>query len=390
MLNYKFLTVQDNPESSDPNFSNYLTSDSLASQRVVKSILLWNSPQRAEVMSFGIGREIFQQQNCKITECEIIVSRWQFPNRPLDSYDAILINLNDQMPLNALPNPELHGRKSHQRYIFFTQEPPSGLEEYDETFFPDNFYNWTMTYRLDSDIPLIYGRIRPEESAPTSFEPVTDSIQQAKLKSYASGKTKLVAWMVSHCKTDGRREDFVRQLKRHINVDIYGDCGKLQCDRSQLFSSRPNCFDMIESKYKFYLSFENSICEDYVTEKFFNIMQRNIIPVVYGGVNYSRIAPPHSFIDARQFTPKELADYLLLLNANDTLYNQYFWWKSLYTVESDVEQMARRGFCDLCEKLHSDRNFQTKTNLTAIWKDKIGCISPTKVNKRRLSTTHVP
>lgn len=373
ILNYQLSIIEEKPYQGIPK------------NRTIKSILLWNSQQRAEVLTFGFGGDIFQQQQCQVTECEIVVSQWQYPHRSLDSYDAILVNLNDQIVLDSLPNSRT--RQLHQRYIFFTQEPPSGLEDYDRTFFPDNYFNWTMTFRLDSDIPLIYGRIRPaEEPAPTSFEQVTDSIQQARLTSFASGKTKLVAWMVSHCETDGRREDYVRQLKRYIDVDIYGDCGKLECDRSQLFSSRLDCFDMIESKYKFYLSFENSICQDYVTEKFFNIMKRNIIPVVYGGVNYSRIAPPHSFIDARQYEPKELADYLLLLNANDTLYDQYFWWKSHYIVEADIEQMARRAFCNLCEKLHNDRTFRTHTNLTAVWKNKEGCILTPKRKRKTLST----
>ena len=30
---------------------------------------------------------------------------------------------------------------------------------------------------------------------------------------------------------------------------------------------------------RFYLSFENSICEDYATEKFFNALKSDIVPV---------------------------------------------------------------------------------------------------------------
>ena len=95
----------------------------------------------------------------------------------------------------------------------------------------------------------------------------------------------------------------------------------------------------------------NFICTDYVTEKFFRIIVRNIVPVVYGGEDHSSIAPPHSQIDARLFKPQELANYLLMLDANETLYNEYFWWKDYYYVEAGQEQMVKRGFCELCKKL---------------------------------------
>ena len=53
---------------------------------------------------------------------------------------------------------------------------------------------------------------------------------------------------------------------------------------------------MIESKSKFYLSFENSICTDYVTEKFFRIAQlENVVPVVYGGADISNICSAKSW-----------------------------------------------------------------------------------------------
>ena len=55
-------------------------------------------------------------------------------------------------------------------------------------------------------------------------------------------------------------------------------------------------------KYQFYLSFENSLCDDYVSERFFNILHADMIPVVMNGANMSRIAPKHSYIDLEDFT----------------------------------------------------------------------------------------
>jgi hypothetical protein len=52
-------------------------------------------------------------------------------------------------------------------------------------------------------------------------------------------------------------------------------------------------------QYKFYLSFENSICRDYITEKFYQPLLNSMVPVVYGGADYE--ASPDSFIDVRNF-----------------------------------------------------------------------------------------
>ena len=39
-----------------------------------------------------------------------------------------------------------------------------------------------------------------------------------------------------------------------------------------------SCYQMLNNSYKFYLALENSVCQDYVTEKFFKILQYNVIP----------------------------------------------------------------------------------------------------------------
>ena len=146
----------------------------------------------------------------------------------------------------------------------------------------------------------------------------------------------------------------------------------------------PECYAELERCYKFYLSFENSICTDYVTEKFFQILKHDIVQVVYGGADYSSIAPPYSYIDARQFKPHELAIYLEKLAANnETLYNEYFWWKEYYDVEAGQEQMmVRRGMCDLCKELHQDSNqHKVYKNILSHWVTDNQCI---KVSRRPL------
>ncbi|EFX76413.1 hypothetical protein DAPPUDRAFT_248921 [Daphnia pulex] len=334
--------------------------------RDVKSILIWNAPERAEVVAFvnsaRDGRNVFN--SCPITECRIDLEA----SGTLDTYDAIVVNFNDQFRLIDLPE---FRRKPHQRMVFFTQEPPPALKGYDFRRYA-NYFNWTMTYRTDSDIPLTYGRITKREKTLTNTEMASNS----------GNKTKLVAWMATQCLTDGRRESYVKELKRHIDIDVYGLCGRLSCARHPVDISHPRCYDKLESTYKFYLSLENSICRDYVTEKFFKIIQRRIVPVVYGGADYERIAPAGSYIDARRYHPAQLADYLRRLDADDTLYQEFFRWKKDYAVEAGVASMARRGFCHLCSRLHHDQTVKTYVDLTSHWQHPSDeCQSPLEMNE---------
>ena len=59
-----------------------------------------------------------------------------------------------------------------------------------------------------------------------------------------------------------------QELRKYISVDIFGACGqKEKCPRDS-----EQCFRDIERSYKFYLSFENSFCKEYITEKFWKTL----------------------------------------------------------------------------------------------------------------------
>ena len=51
-----------------------------------------------------------------------------------------------------------------------------------------------------------------------------------------SRRPKQVAWLVSHCDTHSQREAYAKELKKHIQVDIYGACG-MQCGRKDCFDN---------------------------------------------------------------------------------------------------------------------------------------------------------
>jgi alpha-1,3-fucosyltransferase len=133
---------------------------------------------------------------------------------------------------------------------------------------------------MDSDIRFLYGRVHDRTSLLTSvpsnyyynvnMTEITDEISHQEITTtMRSNKTGKVVWMASHCGTFSRREDYVIQLAKHIPVDVFGNCGfesskNSTCPRNGQWISDPDCYVQMASQYKFYLSFENSICTDYI------------------------------------------------------------------------------------------------------------------------------
>lgn len=103
-----------------------------------------------------------------------------------------------------------------------------------------------------------------------------------------------------------------------------------------------------------------------------------MIPVVmdvHG--NQAKLSPPHSFINALDFpSAGHLADYLNLLDKNDTLYNEYFWWRPYYEVHGNIfEGISYKYFCSLCAALHDPGKEARKvyTDIYQWWWGKSQC-----------------
>ena len=193
----------------------------------------------------------------------------------VESYDAIVFHgINNQLDDKDLPAQ----RRPEQRYVFVSLESPANRYVTDEF---DGYFNVTMTYHMDSDVVWTYADIVskyenvsavPQSGGfewPADFEGARSAEEERRLDKLIRGKRKLAVWYRSNCETRSGREKYVNELERHARVAKYGACSDQPgCPKDQ------DCFSTdVEPNYFFYLSFENSLCVDYVTEKFFNALK---------------------------------------------------------------------------------------------------------------------
>lgn len=263
-------------------------------------------------------------------------------------------------------------RRPDQLWVSFVQESPSHSGWVDPL---QNLFNWTMSYRMDSEIWAPYGRkLRLAQKPEAIF------IGNTTLKNWIKGKSKLVFGAISHCKTPAKREILIEKMNETgiAIVDVYGACGnRPMCGLLDNYNRKcDNFWENVAAEYKFFLAFENSLCIGYITEKFWRTLDFGMVPVVLGGANYSGEAPPYSFIDARDFkTAKELMQYLKLLDENDEEYEKYFEWRWDYKIEE--KQTWHRAYCNLCRAVgaHKKGEFQREKvyeNLKHWWHHKPG------------------
>ncbi|XP_037780279.1 alpha-(1,3)-fucosyltransferase C-like [Penaeus monodon] len=309
------------------------------SEKSEKIILLWKKFRR----NVSEWRHIFSRQErgeCGGAPCRVV-----YDKAFLQKADAVVI----RPTVHRLPR----ARTPSQLWILFSVEAPTH-PEWNIARGKKGVFNWTMTYHGDSDVIMPFGRVLPRPP----------QHRQERKRDYWSEKnaSQLAVWITSHCETPSRREEYVAALRRVVGVDVYGSCGNLPSGTRDTIAYMPKEVSSthLGSSYMFYLAFENSICEDYVTEKFFKALAMDVVPVVLGGANYSSIAPPNSFVDAMDFaSPVLLGAHLLSIARNRSLYNSFFAWKNEYQI--DLGFPFYPLVCDLCRKLHQSSRQSVRT-----------------------------
>jgi hypothetical protein len=89
-----------------------------------------------------------------------------------------------------------HPRLANQRYVFWSMES-AAWRIYSVAPMAE-FFNWTMTYRWDSDVVAPYGYVRPIGNVPLHPSEAQMKIylsnHRNSSRNYAKGKTKMAVW----------------------------------------------------------------------------------------------------------------------------------------------------------------------------------------------------
>lgn len=284
----------------------------------------------------------------------------------LPTSDAVLFHERDMMSSKALKRIAVYLRRnSLQRWVYYTLENPHNTRNNPATY--NGMFNWTITYRRDSDIFMPYGNYREIHSK-------SEIPKEHFTTNYAKGKDKLIAWAVSHCKL--LRDEVVQSFLKYLPVTIIGKCSKRFNQVSPKVCARGgsgNCEAYLKT-FKFYLSFENGQCLDYITEKYWRTpLNNNMIPIVLGSDYDTELVIPGSYINVLDFTSmKALSNYINYLDKNDTAYNEYFKWKTKYTERFDMPE--KEWTCQLCRNLYNQSlPRKVYNNLGAFWGVESSC-----------------
>jgi len=201
-----------------------------------------------------VPRNAEEAKNCEFTDwnctlCEEDRCQITFDKSLRIFSDAVLVHVvSDATSHQFNVQQEKSNRPSAQRWVLYCKESP---QQFSIAPKGDGVYNWTVTYRRDSDFIVPYG-----SSSPLKFQNKSDGEEQADENvNYAKRKDKMATFGVSnHCKESEFRFAFVRVLMKHIPGSIYGEC-------ATMFESNNTwkCLEEIQ-RHKFYLAFENSLC----------------------------------------------------------------------------------------------------------------------------------
>ena len=338
-------------EIRDPPTSLFLTNFGVSHWRPekVKKILMWTTYFDIEGWANDVNRTLQSCQNL-LGRCEMTNNKSE-----LQSSSAVLFHANDlwKMWFTSIDSKSWKPQYRHpsQVWVMLSQEAPPNQWGW----FPPNFFNWTISYRRDSTILHTYGL-----QVKKSQEELQNSIAELQNKrriNYSGNKTKMAVVHVSNCIDHGRRYKIIRELTKYIEVDEFGYCsGNVVCNSTVSFDK---CMDFFKP-YKFYLAFENAVCRDYITEKFWLAQTVKFqIPVIAANKHTLEFLPSKSYLNVFDFPSiKDLADEMIRIGNNSTLFNSFFEWKNYY-------KPLPNPFCTFCNALHENRTAQSYHGMEA-------------------------
>ena len=244
-------------------YSSHIRDETLPSKKLITSANTTRTPRKTLLLVyngfFGNKEWITGNEDCAIPRTRAmpcVKDKFEVTHDKQRFYESDFVLVHTASDLPSLRHLKAMRRQkpSSQLWIYCTMESPVSKSN-ELTRYLNELFDLSFTYRTDSSFWKPY----------SSYEEIP--FVNLSHQDFSAGKGKLVSWIVSNCKPQ-LRKSFVRELQKHITVDVFGRCS-VQFGKSRPCSQGKDCTAVIK-QYKFYLAFENALCEDYITEKYWS------------------------------------------------------------------------------------------------------------------------
>lgn len=301
----------------------------------------------------------------KVLKCDISYYPQILPSKSIDAY-IFHLKRYPEIP----PQKYLVPRYGRHIWALLQEESPMYCKECSDDEFL-NLFNFSSTFNRNSNIPFPLLNM-------ISLNNITSKIFFVKTKKKNSFLKEIspILYLQSNCKTKTMRDEYIRELMKYIPIDSYGQClnNKMLPIAHKEFGYKyleRHDFLHFVARYKFVIAIENSVCDDYITEKFWRAIHVGVVPIYFGSLTIRDWLPNEkSAILLEDFpTPKLLIAYIDNLMQDDDLYEQYLEHKTkglirnqylikelkMRPYQSDFELVKAKLECLLCEQLYKSR-----------------------------------
>ena len=293
----------------------------------------------------------------------------EFQYKYVNSYTNWIEN-TQQIPFKTVS--EKLKNNPDQNWILWNDEATYVNREFNKM---SELFNWTLSYKTDAEIfEGSYGFFK--------YNYNMDKEKLLKLKkeiyrSHFKRRKNAILWFVSNCESKIRIKTAL-ELSKYYPVYIYGKCdpldGMSQFERKKKYpflrvtnfieskiSCEPGseCEEIKLKTFKYYLAFENRNCSDYLTEKVWRSLNKNMIPIILqpNSDSYVRYSIPFkSFIHLQNFNfdVKKLGSYLNSMDSDFKMYYAHLKWTYVYmNTVYDGKYTEPHRLCQLCKKLNT-------------------------------------
>lgn len=295
-------------------------------------LLLWFWPNHKQ-FDFQDCKTLFNIDSCHLTDDRALYSK---------ARDILIFHKAIEDDLSNLPSSP---RTRLQRWIWFNMDSPSNTRKIEGI---EGLFNLTLSYRKDADIHVRW-KLGTGNEANGEFVLPT--------------KERSVCWIVESIELLNKSDvglNYYRELEKHIKVDIFDSSSEEMMNSENYFQTVSSC--------KFFLSFEDSIHKDYITEKFNGPLAVGTVPIVLGPprMNYEDFAPGNSFIHVNDFPDAAtLAEFIQKLDEDNEAYMRYFDWRQFYTPRRHLTEQHQFAYaiCQACRHVALHREYRVVKNL---------------------------